>query len=62
MEGECGRGASVHWTGPIGLTSDTKNHAYKALFNLAPRLCQFVYYNADGLSGKLVPPILLVMV
>ena len=59
MEGECGRGVSVHWT---GLTSDPKNHAYKALFNLAPRLCQFVYYNADGLSGKLVPPILLVMV
>ena len=55
-----------HWTGLLdwttGLTSDPKNYAYKLGSLLAPSLCQFVNYSADGLSGKLVPPILLVMI
>ena len=49
-----------YWTGL--LDSPLTQKIMHTRISLAPRLCQFVYYSADGLSGKLVPPILLVMV
>ena len=46
-------GVSIHWTGL--LDSPLTQKIVHTRLSLAPRLCQFVYYSADGLSWQASP-------